>query len=397
MYPKFRILCLFLIIGGILHGQNSVKKGKVQDSVLVSGTTDQTFALYLPESYNQNQLNSIVFIFEPAGRGVIGVRPFISASEKYGHVLVCSNNAKNGPYERNFDIANKLFNHIFSNFNIKESEMYLSGFSGGSRLASSIASLTNKFAGVIGCGAGFSYSHEQMPAAHQYSYVGLCGDRDMNYREMLENKDYLKLIKFNSTLITYDGEHRWPPPEQILRAFEWLQLQKLKKEDSATDKILHQYHADHTLFRQFKKNQTLLFASEQSERMLQDYKGFIEIDSLVKQHKQLQKSRAYKKQVASLDAALKTEVKLASKLQSQLSEDFAHPHKVNFSWWQKEFSKLDALRKNEDQEVQKMAFRVKFDLFARIYSRKNNLMYTQNEELTVLVNRFMDLLRASSN
>ena len=369
-----------------------MQKGVVHDSIVVSTTKNQTFALYLPKTFRENQLNPIVFIFDPAGRGAVGIRPFISASEKYGYVLVCSNNAKNGPYERNFDIANKLFNHVFSNFNIKENEMYLSGFSGGSRLASAIASLTNTFAGVVGCGAGFSYSQEQMPAAQQYSYVGLCGNRDMNYREMLENKAYLKLIKFNSTLITYDGEHSWPPQEQILRAFDWLQLQNLKKTSAPSGKILQQYNLDHSLYEKFKQNQDLLFASEQIERMLNDYKGLIDVDSLSKQADELHISKAYKKQVAALASALKMEVKLASKLQSQLSEDFANPNKVNFEWWQKQFDKLDELRKQDGTEVQKMAFRVKFDVFARIYSRKNSLMYSQNDALNKLIGQFMDML-----
>lgn len=380
------------MVGIFLNAQDKAKRGTVQDSILVSGTTNETFALYLPESYDKSASSSIVFIFDPGGRGAIGIQSFIDASEKYGHILVCSNDSKNGPYERNFDIANKLFNHIFSNFSINENEMYVSGFSGGSRLASAIASLTKKFAGVVGCGAGFSYSHEQMPSVHGYAYAGLCGDRDMNYREMLENKDYLKLIKFNATLITYDGEHRWPPKEQILRAFDWLHLQKLKKEVSASSEILNQYHKDYALLEQFMENQNLLFASEQSERMLEDYKGFIQIDSLSKKHQQLQKSKAYKKQNTALSSALKLEVKLANKLQSQLSSDFENPDNINFEWWKKELTKLDALRENKDQEVQKMAYRVKFDLFARIYSRRNSLMYKQNPEFSEVADRLMELL-----
>ena len=200
--------------------------------------------------------------------------------------------------------------------------MYLSGFSGGSRLASSIASLTDKFAGVVGCGAGFSYVPEQMPAAHTYSYVGLCGDRDMNFKEMHENRDYLKLMKFNSTLITYEDEHKWPPQNQILRAFDWLHLQKLKKEAPTYDQILPQYHADYNLFRQFMATQKLLFAAEQSERMLKDYKHLIQTDSLSKQHSKLLRSKGYKKEKAEFSNALKREIALANRLRSKLFDGF---------------------------------------------------------------------------
>ncbi len=370
----------------------------VHDSILVDGTEKETFALYLPNSFNDNQLNSIVFIFEPAARGAIGIDPFIPASEKYGHILVCSNNSRNGPYERNFDIANKIFKHIFSRFRIKESEMYLSGFSGGSRLASSIASLTNKFAGVVGCGAGFSYVQEQMPAAHTYSYVGLCGDRDMNFKEMHENRDYLKLMKFNSTLITYEDEHKWPPQNQILRAFDWLHLQKLKKEAPTSDQILYQYHADYDLFQQFIATQKLLFAAEQSDRMLKDYKHLLQIDSLSKQHSKLLRSKGYKKEKAEFSNALKREIALANKLRSKLFDGFENPKDVDFNWWEKEFKKLHELvEKDNSNEIRKMAFRVRFELFAQIYSRKNNLLYAQNEAHSKLIDQFIELLRSTSD
>nr|WP_298793361.1 hypothetical protein [uncultured Allomuricauda sp.] len=397
MCPTFRIFFLFFIAVSFLHAQDSFEKGIVHDSILVAGAEKETFALYLPKSFNENQLSSIVFIFEPAARGAIGIQPFITVSEKYGHILVCSNNSRNGPYNRNFEIANRLFKYIFSRFSINESEMYLSGFSGGSRLASAIASLTDKFAGVVGCGAGFSYIQEQMPAAQAYSYVGLCGDRDMNFREMQENKDYLKLIKFNSTLITYDDEHRWPPQNQILRAFDWLHLQKLKKETSASDKILSQYHADYTLFKQFMEDQKLLLASEQSERMLKDYKHLLETDSLSKQHAKLLRSKVYKKQKTALSNALKREIKLADRLRPKLSNDFENPNDVDFDWWKKEFEKLNELiEKDDSDEIRKMAYRVRFDLFAKIYSRRNSSVYDQNPELSELINQFLGMLRASS-
>ena len=68
--------------------------------------------------------------------------------------------------------------------------MCLSGFSGGSRLACAIASLTDQFTGVIACGTGFPQIPEYIPSFQKYAYVGLCGNRDFNYSKMIKNKTF---------------------------------------------------------------------------------------------------------------------------------------------------------------------------------------------------------------
>jgi len=393
MRLTFCFFCICFTLGFTIQAQKIFEKGMIHDSIPISGTNDESFALYLPENYQESELSSIVFIFEPAARAAIGIRPFIEASEKYGHVLVCSNNSRNGPYERNFAIANNLFNHIFTNYNIKQDEMYLTGFSGGSRLACAIASLTNQFAGVIACGAGFSNLQEHMPSTQDYAYVGLCGDRDMNFKEMLKNKDYLNLMKFNHTLITYDGDHSWPPPEQISRAFDWLRVQKLKTTNPGeSEEVLALYRSDYDRIESFKTNGEFLYASEQYERLLKSYNGLVSVDSLTKQNQELLTSKPYKKQSASLANVLKMERKLADKLTTQISSDFKNPKKTNFGWWEKELDKLNALKEKGDTEIQKMVYRLKFDLFARAYSRKNALLYNSNEEQAALVDRFLNLI-----
>lgn len=392
MRIKFFFLYICFGFGFSIQSQTVFEKGMVHDSIPISGTNDETFALYLPEKHKESELSSIVFIFEPGARASIGILPFIEASEKYGHIIVCSNNSRNRPYERNFDIANNLFKHIFTNFNIKQDEMYLSGFSGGSRLACAVASLTDKFVGVIACGAGFSYSQEHMPSTQDYAYVGLCGDRDMNYKEMLKNKDYLKLMKFNSTLITYNGDHSWPSSEQISRAFDWLRIQKIKKNPAESEEILTLYQSGYNRIEEFKTNGELLYASEQYERLLKSYKGLVSLDSLAKQNRKLLTSKSYKKQLASHDNVLKMEMKLADKLTAQITSDFKTPNKTNFGWWKKELDKLNALNEKKDVEIQKMVYRLKFELFARVYSRKNALLSNSNEEQVAHIDRFLNLI-----
>ncbi len=160
-------LCLFAVF--FMSAQAPYEAGAITDSISIPDKGGENFSLYLPKSFKHDFLNSIVFIFEPMGRAPLGIEVFIEAAETYGHILVCSTAIKNGPYQRNFEITERLINHVFSEFNINENQIYLAGFSGGSRLASAIASLTNIAAGVIACGAGFTNSHT--PSTQEFSIM----------------------------------------------------------------------------------------------------------------------------------------------------------------------------------------------------------------------------------
>ena len=105
--------------------------GEIVDSIAVSKTSNETFALYLPSNHKPNTLSPIVFIFDPAARGKIGIHPFIKAAEKYNYILICSNNSKNGPYDQNIKIASRLYDKVFSDFSINPKRVYTAGFSGG--------------------------------------------------------------------------------------------------------------------------------------------------------------------------------------------------------------------------------------------------------------------------
>jgi hypothetical protein len=108
-------IIILLIVNSSFSQSKSFEKGKIIDSINVEGITNESFAMYLPHSFKSEALSAAVFIFDPQALGANGIKPFISSAEKFNYILVCSNNTKNGSYERNFDITNRLFSHVFRN------------------------------------------------------------------------------------------------------------------------------------------------------------------------------------------------------------------------------------------------------------------------------------------
>lgn len=345
--------------------------GVIIDSIPVANSSNETFALYLPKAYEPNKLSPILFIFSPSGNGKEGVETFVKAAETYNHILVCSNNSRNGPLDLNFAISQRIFTHVFSNFKISENRVYLAGFSGGSRMATALATASDQINGVIACGAGFPPVPFYVPSKQKFSYAGLCGDRDMNYREMIGVKSYLDSIKFNNTLFTFDGTHKWPPNKPILMAFAWLETQAHKKGylKKTNEQIKTSYLKNLGRAKTAMKNKQPLLAVEHYERALKTYDSFFNLDSVRQEFQNIKKNSAYTSAVKSREKAFQKEEVLSITFINRFKRDYEKPKKSNLKWWEKEFEKLNKKEAKADAQMRKMIERLRFKVMAMAYSR----------------------------
>ena len=377
---KHLLLLGFFFQGVLLFAQDLVfQKGQLTDSVVVRNSNKETYALYLPTSFDQEQLSKIIFVFDPAARGKTGVSVFKTAAEKYNYVVVGSNNSKNGPYELNFGIANRLFEDVFSRFNIDNTQIYVAGFSGGSRLAASIAILTNQMAGVIACGAGFA---QQPNLENNFNYVGLVGNEDMNYQEMRSNISLLNNLNITNTLITYSDGHNWPPLAQIERAIGWLELQASKKRlvNNKPNFMGDYYTAELDIVDQ-------LIASNQPYEAVNEMNRFVgslelgkERDSLMDKIAKLKQTDNYIKTASKVNEIEKLEYQLTEMFLNRFrAESFSGKTEDNFEWWKTELSKLYKYNPATGAVYEEKMFkRIKYRLFAmaiensNIYLSRNN-------------------------
>ena len=371
------ILCGFC---SVLTAQQ-FETGVLIDSIPVANSTNETFALYLPKTYEPDDLSPILFIFSPSGNGKNGVETFVQAAEAHNHILVCSNNSRNGSLDLNFAIAQRLFTHIFETFNINENRLYLAGFSGGSRLATAIATVSDQIDGVIACGAGFSSVPSYMPSTQNFSYAGLCGDRDMNYKEMIDVRRYLNRLNLRNTLFTFHGGHKWPPIEQILMAFDWLEIESLKKGhlkkpdiEISTSYLKNLEGAKIAL----KNNQPLLSA-EYYERAVNTYCSFFNLDSVRQKLQNIKKSKVYISTLKFREKAFKKEDVLTSIFNNRFHSDYENPEKASLKWWEKEFEKLNKQGAKADSEMPKMIERLRFRVFVAAYMKNNSDRFKSRE------------------
>jgi predicted esterase len=337
----------------------------------VGGPGDGSYALYLPHNYREDQLSPVVFIFHPAARGRHGLLPFLAASEKYGYILICSNDSKNGPYDRNYEISNRLFMKVLAEFNVDPRRIYTAGFSGGARLASSIAVLSGHIQGVIACGAGFSPN--EMGIEPGFSFAAIVGNRDFNYSELLRTRGWLNKLKFPNELFEFGMGHEWPDTTQVLKAFKWLQLEAFRKDVLPADpaQVMAYFKELYADGKRFEKNGELLQAVSEYERIFRNFRAYFVLDSIQARMDTITKDRRYIQQKRQWRSSLETENDLISHFYEHLSGNLGSLN-PNIGWWERKLDRLREKYGEADPYSIQMLERVLSTVSAMAYEAANN-------------------------
>jgi len=97
-----------------------IEKGRLLDGIACRADAGQSYALYLPSGDDRVELQPVLFLFDPAARGAEGVRAFLSAAEKFGWILIGSNNSKNGPLKDSVAAGRALWADAKERFPVDE-------------------------------------------------------------------------------------------------------------------------------------------------------------------------------------------------------------------------------------------------------------------------------------
>jgi predicted esterase len=199
----------------------------VLPKVVSEAQPEQSYALYLPSHYTREKRWPIVYAFDPGARGSVPVELMKDAAERYGYIVVGSNNSHNGAWKPEADAAQAMFQDTHARLAIDNNRVYFGGFSGGARLASTLAQRCNCAAGVLLNGAGFSPSAPPAAGA-RFSVFAAVGTFDFNYGEVLDLDATLGSLHYPHSLRRFDGPHQWAPAGVMDEALAWFRLISMK-------------------------------------------------------------------------------------------------------------------------------------------------------------------------
>ncbi len=201
--------------------------GTVVPKVVTLAKSSQSYALYLPSSYRAAKRWPIVYVFDPGANGSVPVELMKDGAERYGYIVVGSNNSRNGPWSIEAEAAEAVLQDTQERFPVDRHRVYFAGFSGGARVAASVAQLCKCAAGALLNGAGFQPETSATPGT-RFAVFAAVGMIDFNYGELVQLDDRLEKLGYPHFLLRFDGPHQWASKEAMAEALAWFRLQAMK-------------------------------------------------------------------------------------------------------------------------------------------------------------------------
>ncbi len=299
---------------------DSIPKGQLVERIEALNDSSQSYALYLPSNYTPNRKWPVLYAFDPGARGRVPVERFKEAAEKYGWIVLGSNNSRNGPWDVTAKAWNAMQIDSHQRFAIDDERIYATGFSGGARVSTRIAIACKCVAGVIATGAGFPIEAAPSPAMH-FVFFGAAGIDDFNYAELKSLEEPLTKAGISHTFQTFDGRHEWPPVSIATAAVEWMELNAIKagkrpRDDAFISATWQQTLDDAKTLEEAKK---YFEAYQLYLDLVQDFKGLRDVAEIETKAKQLGDSREVKAAIREEQAQIKKQRELESRLSSMIA------------------------------------------------------------------------------
>jgi predicted esterase len=374
------LLVLMASARGFASQHDELPKGEIVENVTSKADPQQTYALYLPSRYSPDKKWPILYAFDPGARGKLPVSLFKDAAEKFGYIVVGSNNSKNGIQATG--VIKAIWADTHARFAIDESRVYTTGFSGGARVAFATAlAYQGAVAGVIACSAGFPGNAPPSPGLG-FVVFATTGTEDFNFPEMQQLKRKLDSIGARNHLEVFAGGHDWARADLCTQAVAWMELQAMRKGTRAKDEGL----VDPLL-----KERTA--AAEAYETAGRNYEAYLEYQALAADFKDLRDTKEFEANAARLAAMKETKVAikverneedrqrdLETKLQTLLGQ-LPNPTTYSDAFAELKSVVSDLTRKSEDTKdisQQRVARRSLQAVFVQVYELANGLALVKN-------------------
>jgi predicted esterase len=307
----------------------SIPIGKVVETVLVQTRPDQSYAAFLPTGYTPDRRWPTIFCLDPRARGRIAIERFVEAAQKYGYIIVCSNNSRNGLDGPTItQIFTDFWNDAHSRFSIDEKRTYAAGFSGGARLSVTFASRCRGcLAGVIAGGAGFPLGIDP-DSKTSFAFFGVAGVDDFNFGEMWNLEKKLSELKVPHRFEAISGGHEWTPKDAIQDGVAWLSLQAIKagltKRDERDEKFIDEQltsrmNAAERLFSQ----QQFADSYRAYRSIARDFDGLRDVKVANERSEELAKNDQFRKDEKANDEDYKKQLREAGEIRALWQKPFS--------------------------------------------------------------------------
>lgn len=366
-------LLLFLAAQTARANVEEFPRGIIIEKVICQADSSQSYALYLPSNYTPGKKWPVIYAFDPSAEGRTPVELYREAAEKYGYVVAGSHNSQNGMQSEPLKAAiSCLISDTRKRFSLDEKRIYTTGFSGGARVATRIASSCNGcVAGVIACGAGFP---PDLPPKRNlpFAFYGTIGLEDYNFPELLNLDEKLDSLNAPHRIETFAGAHQWASAQLLTEAVEWMEVQAMRNGRSERKEPLIELLWQREIVRaqSFEAVPKLYEAYKSYAALVADFKGLKDVAAYEKKLQALRETKEVKQAIKDERGQVQKQLETAARIINLGSNLLAEPSQRGEVI--KELrEEIDGLRKKaqatEDSIERRMARRTLRQVFAQTF------------------------------
>ncbi len=354
------LIFLFLSFQASIAQEITLKKGVVLDSLVVSDSLAESFAVYLPRDFSLDRTWPVVFLFDNKGRGGRSAQLFREAAEEQGYIVAASNNiVENDSLLNNTKVATRLMYRVFNLFPIDKNGLYTAGIMEGARVASLLPTIFSDIKGVLAIG-DIWINDDYIKNKAKFSLVGIAGDKNYKSRNIEETVSLLSKTGLPAEFYRYEGGEEWPYGDIISNALGSFTLQAMVKgirprNDSLVEKL---YRNELETAEQFRRKMQHFIAMELLENMETKYNFYNKDDELKERQKEIRRSRPFRTQRREYNTAEVMEFELLERYLYFFTEDVYSANFENLGWWGQQIKELEEMQVGNNQPESKMAFRV---------------------------------------
>lgn len=333
---KYHYLLSVLLFAAMTSCNASVKSGR---SVATVDKTDtcgldagNSYEVFMPETNSHDKL-ALLVIVDAHGAGKFALEKFKSAAEKYPMILVASNTVKNG-FAGSDQALKTLIDDVRNKYPVGKTP-FLTGFSGGARMALSYA-LGHPVDGLILCGA--MAGRDQL-AALLCPVISISGMDDFNFAETAQYLFMEERTPTNLKIELTRASHSWPDSRMLSNAVGFLQL-SASKDGTFSNTALLNYTRQQQIRIDSLKNQGDFLRAALIARNMASVSAFDPNETFVSTYNSLKADNNYINRMNKLSNCLNTEMTVRQKyIDAFTTKDLA--------WWTTEIKTVNQCIKTE--------------------------------------------------
>ncbi|SKB65849.1 hypothetical protein SAMN05660776_2333 [Salegentibacter holothuriorum] len=358
----FLVLLLSFIPQLVSSQEIKIPLGTIVDSIPISDTIEEGFAIYLPRNFDEKKEWPVIFVFDPQGRGRAAAQLFRTVAERQSYIIVASNmNLKEDSLKNNITKIGSLINQVDGMFTIDREQVYLAGLSEGGQLATALPFIYNNISGVLAIEDAW-LNTDYLNTNSKFMFSAVACDNKNTRQTLVEIEAYLNGEDFPTEINFYTckGKVEWPVGDVIENAVAGFTLLAIKEEKRPKDidLIRKLYNAEVEHAQVLRRTRNYYQAFEKLKQIEDKYDDFgLEID-LGDEIKNIRRNKAFKQQRRDYRNAIAEENTRREDYIYYMDADVMISNFENIGWWVSQVDELKERVEKSSGPKQNMANRL---------------------------------------